>query len=107
MVSWVEGRIEKRIRLALPIELCGMQDATNTETTRTENICSVGVRVLTRTARKLNQELRVRSPVGRLKTNARVVYCQPLRDGGFVMGLHFEKVAGNFVLAARGVSGSD
>ena len=106
VVSRVEGRIEKRIRLAVPLKLSGMQDSINAESTCTENICSYGARVVTQKARGLDEQLRVTSPVGQLRMKARVVYCQPLGDRRFALGLHFEKPAGS-LLSAREASGSD
>jgi hypothetical protein len=93
--------------LAVPLELSGVRDPATAESTQTENICSLGARVITRRPRKPNEHLRVASSVGRLKMNARVVYCQPLREGEFAVGLHFEKLASHFVEAACGASGAD
>jgi hypothetical protein len=106
VVSRADGRMEKRIRLAVPVELSGMHDPATVESTRTENICALGVRVITKRSRKPNEHVRLMSPVGRLKVKARVVYCQVV-DGGFAIGLQFEKLANNFALAARGISGTD
>jgi hypothetical protein len=106
-VSRVDGRMEKRTRLAVPLELSGLQDSINAENARSENICSNGVRVVSQKARMLDEQLRVTSSVGQLRMKARVVYCQPLGDGRFALGLHFERPAGNFALAAREASWSD
>ena len=106
MVSRVDGRIEKRFRLAVPVELLGMHDPATVESTRTENICALGVRVITKRSRKPNEPVRVTSSIGRLKIKARVVYCQPV-NGGFAIGLEFEKLASNFALAAQEMSGTD
>ena len=37
-----QGRIEKRIQLAIPLELSKLQDQAAAEYTTTENVCSVG-----------------------------------------------------------------
>jgi hypothetical protein len=106
-VSRLDGRMEKRIRLAVPLKLSGLQDSINAENTRSENICSNGVRIVSQRARMLDEQLLVTSPVGQLRMKARVVYCQTLGDGRFALGLHFERLAGNFPLAAREASWSD
>jgi hypothetical protein len=106
VVSRVDGRIEKRFRLAVPVELVGMHDPATVESTRTENVCALGMRVVTKSSRKPNEQVRVISSVGRLKIKARVVYCQPV-NGGFAIGLEFEGLASNFALAAREVSRTD
>jgi hypothetical protein len=83
------GRIEKRIRLSVPVQVSSLQDPVALERTATENVCSLGVRILTQKARELNERLLVRSTVGDLQTTARVVYCQRLPDGRFGVGLQF------------------
>jgi len=84
------GRLEKRIRLAVPVEIFSPQNPAATERTTTENFCSLGMRILTRRARELNERLWVRSLDGDLRTLARVVYCQRLPDGRFGVGLKFQ-----------------
>lgn len=59
------------------------------ERTTTENVCSLGVRVLTRRAKELNERLMLSSLAGDLRTVARVVYCQRLPGGSFGVGLQF------------------
>src|SRR5262245_40324538 len=81
------GRLERRIRLAVPVEILTPQEPSSKERTTTENVCSSGVRVLTQRARSVNERLIVRSVVGDLQTQARVIYCQRLPDGQFGVGL--------------------
>jgi hypothetical protein len=59
--------------------------------TTTENVCSLGVRVLTERAMDLNERLMIRSLGGDLRTLARVVYCQRLPDGRFAVGLELSR----------------
>jgi hypothetical protein len=87
------GRLEKRIRLAVPVEIASLQYASANERTTTENVCSLGIRVLTQHARELNERLMIKSLAGDLRTLARVVYCQRLPDGHFGVGLQFQGVA--------------
>ena len=84
------GRLEKRIRLAVPVEISSPQNPSAAERTTTENVCSLGIRVLTQRARELNERLMINSLVGDLRTLARVVYCQRLPDGRFGVGLQFQ-----------------
>jgi hypothetical protein len=90
------GRLEKRIRLAVPVEISSPQNPSAAERTTTENVCSLGIRVLTQRARHLNERLMISSLVGDLRTLARVVYCQRLPDGQFGVGLQFQGVAINW-----------
>jgi hypothetical protein len=84
------GRLEKRIRLAVPVEILNPQNPAAAERTTTENVCSLGIRILTQRARELNERLWVRSLDGNLRTLARVVYCHRLPDGRFGLGLQFQ-----------------
>jgi len=94
------GRIEKRIRLAVPLEVSKLRDPSDAEHTITEDVCANGVRVLSRRAMEPNERLMVRSLAGDLQTQATVVYCQ-LRDGRYAVGLRFQGPAINFLSAVR------
>lgn len=87
------GRLENRVRLAIPVEISSLEDPYGTERTTTENVCSLGVRVLMNRARGRNERLIVKSLTGDLRALARVVYCQRLPDGRFEVGLHFRSEA--------------
>jgi hypothetical protein len=75
--------------MAVPVEISTPQDPSASERTSTENVCSLGVRVLTQRPKELNERLMIRSLVGDLRTVARVVYCQRLPDGHFGVGIRF------------------
>ena len=90
------GRLEKRIRLAVPVQIASLLDPATAERTTTENVCSLGMRVLTQRARQLNERLMISSLVGDLRALARVVYCQRLPSGCFSVGLQFQETAANW-----------
>ncbi len=85
------GRIEKRIRLAVPVQVSSVLDLAATERTTTENVCSLGIRILTKRARDLNERLMVSSLRGDLRTLARVVYCQHVPENRFALGLELSR----------------
>src|SRR3981189_1348504 len=89
-MSTKSGRLEKRIRLAVPGEISSPQNPSVAERPTTENVCSLGIRVLTQRARDLNERLLINSLVGDLRTLARVVYCQRLPARRFGVGLQFQ-----------------
>ena len=93
------GRVEKRIRLEVPMEISSLQklDPTDpTEKTTAENVSACGVRVLTKRALPPQERLLVTSPISHEEPiRARVVYCQPLAEGVYGVGLQFEKGEGN------------
>ena len=84
------GRLEKRMQLSLPVQISSLHDPSTTERTTTENVCSLGMRVLTQKAREFNERLMIRSLVGDLRASARVVYCHRLPDGRYGVGIQFQ-----------------
>jgi hypothetical protein len=90
------GRLEKRIQLAVPVEISSPQNPAAAERTITENVCSLGIRILTRRSRNSNERVMIGSLAGDLRTLARVVYCQRLPDGRFGIGLAFQGAAVNW-----------
>jgi|SRR5690348_13797489 hypothetical protein len=84
------GRLEKRVEVSLPVQISSLYDPSAFERTTTENVCSLGMRVLTQKARELNERLMINSIVGDLRALARVVYCQRLPDGRFGVGIQFQ-----------------
>jgi hypothetical protein len=96
------GRLEKRARLAIPVRIASLKEPSAGERSTTENICSLGIRVLVRHARKLNERLLIKSTDGELQTDARVVYCERLLDGRFALGLEFHGEVTNWVKKSMG-----
>lgn len=90
------GRLEKRIRLAVPVQISGVLEPAASERTTTENVCSVGIRVLTHRPRESNERLIISSMAGDLRSLARVVYCERLPNGSFAVGLQFQGVRVNW-----------
>src|SRR3981189_2791273 len=93
MPAGSSGRLEKRVRLAVPVEISSPQDPSASERTTTENVCSLGLRILTQRAKEMNERLMISSLAGDLRTLARVVYCQRLPDGRFGVGLQCQGLA--------------
>jgi hypothetical protein len=93
MATWT-GRVEKRIPLELPLQISGVQSlgpADLIEKTTTENVSTHGVRILTKRALLPQERLLVTSlNVREELIPARVVYCEPLAEGVFAVGLQLE-----------------
>jgi hypothetical protein len=87
------GRLDRRIRLAVPVQISSLQNPSLTERMTTENVCSIGARVLSQAAKERNERLLIRFLAGDLRSLARVVYCQRLPDGRFGIGLQFQEGA--------------
>lgn len=96
------GRLQKRARLAIPVRIASPKEPSAGERSTTENICSLGIRVLVRHARNLNERLLIKSWDGELQTDARVVYCERLVDGQYALGLEFRGEATNWVRNSLG-----
>jgi PilZ domain len=96
------GRLEKRTRLAVPVSICSLKEPAAGERSTTENICSLGLRVLVRHARELNERVLIKSGNGELHADARVVYCERLADGRFALGLEFHGEATSWLKRSLG-----
>jgi hypothetical protein len=96
------GRSEKRTRLAVPVQVSSLQDPVAIERTTTENVCSLGARVLMQRPKELNGRLLIRSLDGDLQTLARVVYCHRLSNGNFSVGLQFQQEVRTWPKKAQG-----
>jgi hypothetical protein len=96
MPMWF-GRLEKRTRLAVPLRISSPKEPSAGEPSTTENICSLGLRLLVRHARELNERLLIKSVDGELQAAARVVYCERLLDGRFALGVEFRDEVTNWL----------
>jgi PilZ domain len=79
-------RMENRIPRRLLIELYSLQSAAY-EITSTTNVSAHGARVLTKAAWEPKQDVSVRSISNNLSLRAHIVYCKPLPDRSFSIGL--------------------
>ena len=91
------GRVEKRIQLAIPVTISSPTEQSAGERSTTENVCSLGLRVLAGRTRELNERLLIKSIDGELQAAARVVYCERLLDGRFALGLEFHEEVANWL----------
>jgi hypothetical protein len=101
-VPMESGRLEKRTRLAIPVRISSLKEPSAGERSTTENICSLGIRVLVRWAREPNERLLIKSADGELQADARVVYCERLLDGRFALGLEFHGEVANWLRRSLG-----
>jgi len=83
------GRREKRRPQRLVVLLSNGTKPLDAECASTENVSTNGARV--RTVRRWEPDTRVvvKSPLGELRAEARVVYCEALPDTTFAVGLEF------------------
>lgn len=90
------GRIEKRISQAISIEISTLDHPLKTERVSTENVSSLGIRVLTKHPVERNTRFMIRPLVRDHGTVAQVVYCQKLTEGRYGIGMQFLGVSMNW-----------
>jgi PilZ domain len=89
-------RTETRTPMRVNVDLSSLDVRTPAQEGVTENISPRGARILTRKPWKPNERLNVRSLLGNFRSRARVVYCVPLEEDQFAVGLQLFAAAGNW-----------
>ena len=88
-------RREKRVPMAIAVQLSGHANVQGTESTFTENVSANGARVYSVRPWRKNDRLWLASLPGGFRSLARVTYCQAVSGQGFAVGLEFlERSAG-------------
>ncbi len=82
-------RVEKRVPAEVPVYLASLREPRPAEKTRTENVSPHGARVVTKRPWQPNEEPLFTSPAGAVQLPVRVVYCRPMPNGFFRIGLEF------------------
>jgi hypothetical protein len=98
----LEGRIEKRVGMEIPVRLLASERASIVEKVVTVNVSPHGARVITKRRWRTDDHVGIASLAGDLRVQARVVYCHPQGGDNFYVGLEFRR---SFFDWARGVSG--
>lgn len=89
-------RVESRAATKIAVDLSSLDVRTPAQEGVTENVSSRGARVVTGRAWQPNERLNVRSLLGNFRSRARVVYCQPLGNGTFAIGLQLFATTGDW-----------
>jgi len=84
-----DGRIEKRLSIAVSVQLVRTKEPRVSERALTENVSPHGARVGTKQICQPGEELLITSS-SYFPQVARVVYCYPVVKGNFCVGLQFE-----------------
>jgi len=83
------GRTEKRIHMAVNVQVWAAEALGHAEKSTTENVSAHGARIVTTQAFPPSERLFVAPPGAVRRSEGRVVYCQPLAGGRFGLGLVF------------------
>jgi hypothetical protein len=85
----LEGRIEKRLELSVQVCLVSATKPRGAETAFTGNVSSRGSRVVTERPWEPAEELWITPSASSFQTRAQVIYCQPLANARFAIGILF------------------
>ena len=85
----LEGRIEKRVPVAVPVYLNRLRESRTFEKGLTENVSPRGARVVTWHRWRPGDEPQLTPPSCTFHLTARVIYCHPIRKRHFRVGLQF------------------
>src|ERR1700720_476448 len=91
-------RLESRTPVHVTVDLSGLDVHTAAQQGVTENVSARGARVVTSKPWHPNDHVKVRSLLGSLRSRARVVYCQPLGEDSFAIGLELFVSVGEWTL---------
>lgn len=84
-----EGRIEKRVPMAVPVDLVIAEEMLVSERVVTVNVSPHGARVVTKRRWRDKEQAWLASLSSYFRLQGSVVYCQPLTNGDFCVGLKF------------------
>lgn len=98
-----DGRIERRVPTAVPVYVSSLNRPGDGERALTENVSPHGARLITKQPLRPNDNALITLRTGPLQLPARVVYCLPLPNARFCVGLEFQ---GDSVNWKDGASGS-
>jgi hypothetical protein len=98
----LEGRIEKRVGMEIPVRLVASERMSVVEKVVTVNVSPHGARVITKRRWRTDDHVGIASLAGDLRVQARVVYCHPQGHDNFYVGLEFRR---SFFEWERGFSG--
>jgi len=85
----LDGRIEKRTPMGVPVDLVVAEELLDTERVMTVNVSPHGACVVTKRRRRTEEQLWVASLTSYFRLQGSVVYCQPLTNGDYCVGLKF------------------
>ena len=86
----LDGRIEKRVPLEVRVYLGSNAQLLAAERAITVNVSPHGTRVVTRRPWRAEERPWLAPVSSEFRLHAKVIYCQPLRNGYFCVGLRFE-----------------
>jgi hypothetical protein len=96
-------RTENRTPKRLLVEIYSLENAA-CEVTSTTNVSAHGARVLTKAAWTPNQDVSLREVSGNFSLRAHIIYCKPLPDRSFSVGLELLQPPENWPAGDRSLA---
>jgi hypothetical protein len=87
------GRLEKRMAMSVAACLAIPGEPAVIEPVLIENISPHGARVVANRSCLVDDSVVITDPVGAVRLDARVIYCESLSDGRSAIGLRFSEAA--------------
>ena len=84
-----DGRVEKRLAMAVPVYLTSMKEPHARERTTTENVSPHGAHVISNRFWQSGEEALIAPLAGGFPQVGRVVYCEVRAGGTFRVGIEF------------------
>ena len=81
------GRSDRRVKKEAVLELARADDPQLKETAIAQNVSARGMQIATEDVWLPGDAVLLSSPESGLRTHARVVYCQPMKNNRFAVGL--------------------
>lgn len=91
-------RSDGRVPIEVAVKIDGNSEEPGAEITFTKNVSPNGARVLSNRRWKLNDRITLSTLTGTFHSIARVVYCEPAGEAGFVVGVEFVTSGGTWVM---------
>lgn len=86
-----DGRVERRLSVRVHVRIASLDRPWVAELAMTENVSSLGARILVKDAWKPGERVLVESTGRAYSCDAHVVYCQPLGTGTTAVGLQMAR----------------
>jgi len=89
-------RAEERVPIKVVVDMASLDIRLPAQEGVTENVSARGARVVTSKPWHSDDRLNVRSLLGDFRSRARVVYCEPLKNGCYAVGLQLFAAVGSW-----------
>lgn len=101
------GRFETRVSLTIPLYLLDPKLPSPSMLALTENVSARGARIVTKQTAIAGENWQIAALSGELRLVAQVIYCEPLSNNNFCIGLRLEHPIQNWWRKGGSASNAD